>query len=246
MGNANFIGNLVKGLVLAPLLLAWPIQCQTLWPGMDSYLEMSLVPRPDTTPTVYLTNLYYSPLVAVSWDYKCTGSRWTRHSGFVDAALTFNDPWAKGTIVGTSAAGAGCTGGITSVIFANGTEIGDPEVLREMHGRRAYALEEVQRTLGDDVLSVPMERWDPLTSVTKLQARIAQLPEITYLNQQEVTSRSQTLEALIRSIEDYRSDVKANPSVYLPRAGKYIEYLQDWEQGLASTSYPSTTFRWTP
>jgi hypothetical protein len=246
MGNADNLGHWVRSLLWGALLLACPIQGQTLWPGMDPYLEMSLVPRPDTTPTVYLTNLYDSPLVAVSWDYKCNGSRWTRHRGFLDAALAYSEPWPKGAVVGTSAAGVGCKGGITAVVFADGRELGDAQGLKQIHDRRRYAREEMRLILDEGILGVPPSQWDPEQSLTKLQARIAQLPEPTSQNIDEVDQDKSTLQDLIRSIEDYRSEVKANPNVYLPRTGKYIENLQRWEQGLASTSYPSTTFRWKP
>jgi hypothetical protein len=57
--------------------------------------------------------------------------------------LNNSKPVEQGKIISTASAGGGCSGGITAAIFADGTELGDPAVLRGMHNCRAAAREEV-------------------------------------------------------------------------------------------------------
>ena len=231
----------IASLVVWPLLAA-AANAQQLWPGMENYLRIDLIPTAYDVRSVELTNLYAFGLVAVSWDIQCDGS--ARHRGSGDAALAFANAVAQGSTFPAGSAGVGCTGGITAAIFTDGKELGDPAVLRQMHNCRKAAWEELHRTLKEDILAVPFSRWDIDSGLGKLRARRAEFPTSISVDHQvpehedDRVCRMQTLDYLTSIIADYRSDMVKDPSKYPKRAESFLRYLAGWEGALTSATYP--------
>lgn len=156
---------------LATALLAtpFPAAAQELWPDMDSYVRHSV--NSDGT-ALEVANLYGAALVAGAWTYKCDR---VMSEGFVDAARSSIAPWEKGQKLATTRLPEpGCTTTVTALIFADGKEVGDPAVLKQLHEHRVVAWDEIHRLRQEDILSlkVPLAQWDPVQSVAKLQARL--------------------------------------------------------------------------
>jgi hypothetical protein len=235
--------------VLASIVLASAAHAQELWPGMESYLKLTLVPvAGSNAPEVAVTNLYSAGLVEISWTYsKCADGPHFRHSGHQDLADTLGNPTVQGETVQTPSA-RGCSGGITAAIFADGKELGDPDALRQIHDCRRAKREEVHRTLEDDIFKFPLSGWDPESSVKKLKDRRAQFPMNLYTDDPNVGAlqacRTSTLEYLASAIEDYRTSVARNPSKFEPRRAMFLQYLKEMEQALESPIYPSSRTWW--
>jgi hypothetical protein len=59
---------------------------------MEPFLKVTRdTTHPLNPPPVNVTNLYSSPLVAITWSYRCGGGG--GQDGSVDAAVTLHDPW---------------------------------------------------------------------------------------------------------------------------------------------------------
>lgn len=237
----------VSILVLMSSLFAISSPAQELWPGMDGYLSTQLVSAPNGTPEFAVVNLYTAGLVAFSWNYDECG-RSARHSGNADLAWTLGKPWERGQSTPVGTAASGCTGVITAAVFADGKELGNPDVLRGIHNCRKARWEEVHRTLKEDILAVPLSAWDPDLSVSKLRERRAQFSMYLYTDDSNAAAmqacRTGTIEFLTSQIEDYQSSVKSNPEKYEPRRFIFLEYLKEIETALTSSTYPTNRTWW--
>lgn len=226
---------------------------QTLVPGMEKYVQLSLSSRvTNGAPEIDLRNIYSSPLVAVTWDYHCEsrGTHVIRHSGKMDAALIHGSAIQQNSSLRLPGAWAGCTGGIISLIFADGLQIGDNTELERVNKCRDVAKEEFEQMLGADVLRRSTTTWNIDASRAKLKERQSEFhfpiktgsisPDAAELE----TCRSDAVKYLLESIEDYQASVAADEADYGPRKGMYIEFLKAWDLALTGEVYPKMPIWW--
>jgi hypothetical protein len=135
---------------------------------------------------------------------------------------------------------------VTAIVWADGKEIGAPEVLKQFHDCRTAAWDELHTFLASSVFSLPPDQWDPSASVELLKGRLAQ--EATFrLNAHDMAvhvCRHNILQTLAQSIEDYRSLVAKEPDELLHRRGLFLQFLKDWQAALISPTYPSNRIKW--
>jgi hypothetical protein len=233
---------------LGLLLLPFGLQAQDLWPGMEPYLAIRTVPTPTDVRAPVVTNLYPSALVAFSVNYRCDGAHSKGHGSYADAAMIYTAPIRTGESDGIPSPGSGCQGGIVTALWADGKEMGDPNELRNMHDCRAVALEELKKTLHEDILAVPQEKWDPAVSVANLKARRAQFAGNTHFEDphdiRTFNCRAEEITYLITSVEQFRSGMANDPVKFGRLKGFYLQYLREWEQALASPTYPEKPVWW--
>jgi hypothetical protein len=233
--------------ILIALLSAIGAHAQVLGPGLEPYLAVRLTPTETDVRAPVVTNLYSAALVAYSTDYQCDGTHSLGHRGYGDAAMIYTTPVATGKSEGIPSPGPGCKGGVTTAIWADGKEMGDPDELRNIHDCRAVALEELQATLEGDILKVPPDKWEPDVTIAKLKARRAQFPNNSEIDAPHGVRvwncRIEEIEYLTSSIEQFRSTMAKHPTAYLMR-GFFLQYLRDWEKGLSSFTYPERPTWW--
>jgi hypothetical protein len=235
-------------LLVAVIILPLRTEAQDLSPGMQQYISVTVVHAPTASPAAMLLNHYSSALVAAYWDYKCPGGGdFTGHGGSSDAALNYSTPAETGGSFQIAAPHDGCEGKVTSVIWADGKEIGDPAVLKEFHDCRNAAWEEMSDFLKTGVFNLPTDKWDPRISVEMLKTKLAPEAELRDLSHHDLAiyvCRRQVLQSLAQSIEDFRSSAATNPDQLVQRRGLFLQYLKEWEQALISPTYPATRTWW--
>jgi len=256
MEIAKYTRSLLRGMVLMMLLTSLMAHSQELWPGMETYLKIE--PDPGDTHAAILTNLYSSPLVAFSEGGQCPGRPSARAGLRSDAAATFAIPWSTGQATTVRRpAGGGCTASITSAIFADGKEMGDPEALAIMHDCRHAKWEEIHRTLMEDIFKGPLSQWNPDLSLAILAARREPLAQVTQPEALPQGAYSDDeykiaihachifgIDVLISSIKDYQTSVASDPAKYGPRRLEFLAYLKGIQDVLASPTYPAVRTWW--
>jgi hypothetical protein len=104
--------------------------------------------------------------------------------------------------------------------------------------------------LSEDILTVPLSEWNPEVSLDKLKARRAGFPTFISTNQDlgehegDRACRITALDNLKARIEEYRTSVADDPDKFGPRKGAFLHYLMEWDQVLASSTYPLSTHWW--
>jgi hypothetical protein len=170
-------------------------------------------------------------------------------SGF-DAASSYAPPWKPGQSVYVSVSQGCGAPRLTAAVFADGLEVGDPQALRLRHKYRAAILEELQKTLDDDVLPSfnSTAGWDPQASVNRLKARHSAFPTTFHDGDpprpDEEAMRIAIVEYLTSAIEDYRTVVANDPVTRDLRTALFVRYLKDWEVALKSKTYPAAPKWW--
>jgi hypothetical protein len=228
---------------LALLAVPGALNAQGLSPGLDSYLRGCFGPKDQSGQAIYFaTNAYDTALVAYSEDRRChrPGSNHTSdNTTLMDLATGFEPPVEKGRTIPMVFPDASiCTNTLNAFIFADGKEVGDPESLRKLHERRAAQWREVHKTLEEDILRVPLEKWNPTESVVKLQARLLEA------SNEADRDRVYELQSLIAVLQSYQDRVKSDAEKYLPLKGVFLQSLQEWDKALSSSEYPLRSEWW--
>jgi len=211
---------------------------------------------------VYLTNLDSSPLTAATWDYRCPFQPLTsggsdspkmglgRRTGRFDVALNHGYPLKTGESLHLTRTGDGCSGMITAIIFADGSEFGDPVILRRLHECRAVAKEELDTVLHQDILAVPISTWDPAQTLAKLQARKATFHFPMDMNStDENTMEMQNcrvfeIENIASGISEFQSSEAGDPAYYTPRRSVFVEAMLEKDRLMTSSTYKRSNINW--
>jgi hypothetical protein len=229
---------------------------QTLWEGMEEHVKLT-----PYASKVDLTNVDSSALTAVFWDYRCPfkpllpsasgGPRMgvSRHTGTFDVALTHGYPLKTGDSLHMAAFPAGCSGGPTAIIYADGREFGDPVVLRRLHDCRAVSKEELDQVLHQDLLLVPISRWDPQQSLDKLKARKAAfhfpMDDTMDENAKEMQScRVFEIDNIATGIAEFQSSEAGDPAYYTPSRSVFLEGMLEKDRLMTSSTYKRSNINW--
>lgn len=231
------LSRILNALALSGFLFSASSPAQQIWPGMETYLKWV------DSPEIGIKNLYSEGLVAYHWVDECSRNR----SGGSDAALTLTKPLEPGKTQRMGFERPECIH-ITAALFADGKELGDPAVLRQMHDCRSAEAEEFHQTLLEDRPKIYLSTWDPESSLSRLYAREGVFKEsLNSGDPDEVNIHGCHLiglETLIGMFKDYQSSVAAEPAKYGRRKGLFLRYLEGIDDALSSITYPSGQTWW--
>ncbi len=222
------------------LISALGLSAQELWPGMEKYVTLQ------TTPAPALINHYSAALVAAYWEYPCHADD-VAAAGYSDVAESFASPAETGEAFQIGGAQDRCPGKITAAIWADGNEIGDPEVLREFHDCRTAAWDEMHRFLKANVFAFPADKWDPSVSSANLKQKLALEETLQNVSAHDFAVHGYSvavLAFLAQSMDDYRAVIEQHPDQLIQRRGMFLRYLKEWEQALNSPIYPEKPIWW--
>lgn len=137
-----------------------------------------------------------------------------------------------------------------SLIFADGTELGDPTALRAIHNCRAVAKDELDTLIEKNIRTIPLTRWDPQQNLPALTQRRASLIYPKDLRNTDEASvdllscRMLQLDRLIAKMQDFQSHLSSDPDDYIPRKSLFLVNLEEWNAALTSTTYPTSHTVW--
>jgi hypothetical protein len=248
MATVNRLSFVVPGTLLLALLSAAKAPAQELWRGMEGYLKVVPTKYQNNIEGAGVTNLYNSALVVLTWEYKCTDREHPRAAGTADAAANYANPWEQGQTIEIGRPRAGCSGGVTGAIWADGRELGDAAVLRQVHDCRSVQQEEVHLALEGEILQNQVPQWDPAKSIAALKQHHKEFEEIMYTDDANAVAmrncRAGEVDGLMLDIEDFQKNASKNPDKYAQQRTLFLQYLKEMEQALGSPTYPTTRTWW--
>jgi hypothetical protein len=186
--------------------------------------------------------------VALTYEYKCSDPEHPGYSGKDDAAANYSNPWEQGQTDEILGPRAGCEGGITAAIWADGKELGNPKALQGIHDCRTVAREEIHLALEGEILATPTSQWDPARSIAKLKVHHADLKQTIYTDDAHAAAmrgcQASEVSGLILDIEDFQKNSSREPDKYATQKGDFLRYLLEMEQALGSPTYPTIRTWW--